>query len=89
MPALLRRRCLERRDLRALRIELPDYVLDRAALSRGVHALQHEQHAALAAGLALGVEHLLQVRQPRREFRLDLRGRGLATVDRRSGARID
>ena len=36
-------------------------VLDDAALARGVHALQHQQQRSVVfAGLAVGVEHLLQ-----------------------------
>ena len=41
----------------------PDGVAQDAALAGGVHALQHQQHRAGAAGLALGEQPLLQVGQ--------------------------
>src|SRR5438105_1030483 len=85
VPLVLRRRRSERRDLRALRIDLPDDVLDRAVLAGGVEPLQHEQKAALSTGAAVRVEHLLQLTQPRRELRLQLRAcRLAAAVDRGS-----
>ena len=44
----------------ALRIAGSHNVFDDAALARGVHALQHQQHRAGVAGAAVGVQHLLQ-----------------------------
>ena len=67
MPALVGRRRLEGRDLRALRVDLADDVLDRPALARRVQALEDQEQAPGAGGSPLGVEHLLQVSEPRRE----------------------
>src|SRR6266540_3089641 len=65
VPALLGRRRLEGLDVAALRVEHPDDVLDGAVLAAGIHALQDQQHPAGAvAGGALGVQRLLQRREP-------------------------
>ena len=48
MRQLLGRGLLERRDVQALRVHQPGDVGDHAALARGVHPLQHEQHRARA-----------------------------------------
>ena len=47
--ALLGGRRLEAGDLHALRVDQPDGVAQHAALARGVHPLQHQQHPALAS----------------------------------------
>src|SRR6266852_1930828 len=49
----------ERRDLDRLRVQVADYVGDRAVLPARVHALQHDQERALA----LCVELLLELEQ--------------------------
>ena len=60
MLELLGARRLEGVHLAALRIDAGHHVLDDAVLAGGVHALEHHQHAPLAAG----VEALLQIRDP-------------------------
>ena len=55
--AFLLRRHLERRDRAAGRVEGAHHVLDRAALARGVDALQDDEQRALL----LGEQALLQV----------------------------
>ena len=62
VATLLLGRLLERGDLDALGVHRADGVLDRAALARGVHALQHDQQAARAAGRRLREQALLQWR---------------------------
>ena len=89
MLELLRRRAPERRDVQAGRIALADDVADGAALARGVHPLQHEQHAARAALAALGVELLLQRRDALGQLRVRLLGRVLALLEAGGGARVD
>ena len=61
MRLLLVRRRLEAGDPHALRVDQADGVAQHAALAGGVHALEHQQHAALGAGGPLGPEPLLQV----------------------------
>jgi hypothetical protein len=59
---LLGRRLLERGERDALRIDRSDHVADDAALARGVHRLQHQQHRRSALfDTALRVEALLQL----------------------------
>ena len=48
--ALLGGRRLEAGDLHALRVDQADRVAQHAALARGVHALEHQQDAALGPG---------------------------------------
>src|SRR4051812_45607511 len=82
VAALLRRRLLERAHLRALRIDLADHVLDRAALARGVQALQDKQDAAIASGAPVRKQLLLEIGQPRRQLGLQLRPCSLAAAVR-------
>ena len=65
--ALLEGRLLERMILHPHGIHEPESMLDRGSLAGGVHALEHEQQAALATRLPLGVELLLHFRQARRK----------------------
>ena len=80
---------LEAGDLHALRVDQADRVAQHSALAGGVHALQHQQHAPLGAGGALGPEHLLQVGQLVAEGEQGGLALGLAPVEprrlRRSG----
>ena len=86
---LLGRRAAERDDVHAGGVDLADHVLDRAALARGVHPLEHEQHAARAAAAALRVELLLQRGDPLGLRGLDLLGGGLLAAESRLAARVD
>ena len=56
-------RLLEGGDLHTLRVDQSDSMAQGAALARGVHALEHQQDAAVAARTALGEEPLLEVGQ--------------------------
>ena len=60
---LLVGRRLEAGDLHALRVDQTDGVPQHAALARGVHPLEHQEHPALGPGGALGPQPLLQVAQ--------------------------
>ena len=77
------------RDVHAGGIELADDVADRAALARGVHPLQHEQHAARAAPAALRVELLLQRRDPLGQLGCAVLGVGLALLEAGGRPRVD
>ena len=44
------------------RVEEPHRVLEHAALAGGVHPLEHQQHAAVAAGVGVGRQLRLQLR---------------------------
>ena len=68
--ALLEGRLLERMILHPHGIHEPESMLDRGSLAGGVHALEHEQQAALATRLPLGVELLLHFRQARRKVNI-------------------
>ena len=81
MRELLRRRRLERDDVHAARVHLADDVPHRAALAGRVHALEHEQHAAGAAGPALRVELFLQRREPLGELGLAPRASALPPLN--------
>ena len=59
MRSLLIGRHLEGHDLTAARVDAAHYVLDRAVLPRGVHALEHDEHRVAA----LRVEDVLELRQ--------------------------
>ncbi len=87
---LLGRRLLERGERDALRIDRSDHVADDAALARGVHRLQHQQHRRSALfDTALRVEALLQLIElvrTRLEVALPL---VFVAVVARSGCRIE
>jgi hypothetical protein len=85
---LLRRRRLERRDPHTLRVDSPDDVTHDPALATGVHALDHEEHAA-AVVLRAGEQAFLQLRQPIGAGREGRRPRGLAAVEAGRRARVD
>src|SRR3954447_3259474 len=53
--------CLERGDVHALGVHQREGVPRQATLARGVHPLQHEQHAPGSTAAALGEQSLLQV----------------------------
>ena len=72
-----------------MRIDPLEHMLDGAALARGVHALQHEQHAALAAAQALRVEALLVLADLDDAFREYLGRVILAAAEAGTGCRID
>ena len=85
---LLLGRRLERLDPHALRVDQADGVPHDAALAGGVHALEHQQDAALPAGPALGEQPLLEVGQlvaQRVERRLALRLVAVEAGLRRAG----
>ncbi len=89
MLLLLVRRRLEAADPDALRVDQADRVTQHAALARGVHALEDEQHPTARAGRAVGEQPLLQVGElgtQRGERGLAL---GLAAVEAGCGVGLD
>ena len=90
VPQLLGGRRLERRERHALRVDAADDVPHDAALARGVHRLQDQQHRVLRhPDAALGEEPLLQVVELVEPGREVLAAVGLAAVDTRACSGID
>ena len=73
----------------ALRIGLTDNVFDDSALSGGVHALQHQQHRAVVALLAVGVQHFLQLGVPLVALLLQRDGTVLVAGESRRAVGVD
>src|SRR5215208_4425712 len=65
-------------------------MFDDAALARGVHPLQYEQHRTLVVGrLVVGVQHLLQFGEPTHPLVQHLEGVRLGTFETRCGTGVD
>src|SRR5699024_3972481 len=86
---LLRGRLLEGGDAHPLRVDLADHMAHDAALAGGVHALQHQQHAAPVTTTTSGEEPLLQLRQLLAAALQGLLSSLLPAPETRSGRRIE
>jgi hypothetical protein len=86
---LLVRGGLEGRDLDALRVDRPHDVAHDAALARGVHALDDEQHRPRPVALGLGVEALLEVAESGLQVLHERRAGLLAAVEPRGRRGVD